>query len=154
MLNGFICYPRDDRRMCTIVRTHLAVPERLGQVKFWDDSKIQPGAAWNTDIANAIANAHVFLMLISPSFFKPGYIWDTEFPAIKAREANGGTLRIPMKLRPGFVLPDLGDIQGVPLDAAGRWVPITDFRVRDTGYELAVRQMLGAIEARFPRWQP
>lgn len=154
MLNGFICYSRENSKMCTEVRNHLHVARRMGQIDFWDDSQIPTGAAWNTLIARAIDNAQIFLLLLSPAFFKPGYIWDTEFPAIKARHAKGGTLLVPLRLRPGSVLPGIGDIQGVPRNAAGRWVPVTDFRPRDSGYACAVEQMLKDIEAQFPGWTP
>ena len=64
-LKIFITYSQNDRWQNTKLKTHLAVMEREGKIKFWDDNEILPGDAWYKDISTNLASSDILLYLVS-----------------------------------------------------------------------------------------
>jgi len=88
----FISYCREDGRWLQKFRDMLDPVLRKEQFEIWDDTKITPGTKWQPEIAKAIANSKVALLLVSARFLASRFIIDYELPLlIKARE-DGLTL--------------------------------------------------------------
>ncbi len=89
-LKGFICYARADLKMVEAFHgTHLQGFENSFDVHFWRDlRKLEAGDHWDNEIGVAIAEAQVFLLLISPAWCASKYIKDTELPKIQAHPAG------------------------------------------------------------------
>ncbi len=62
----FITYAHQDTESQQKLKTHLAVMEREGKIKVWDDSEILSGAEWFKDVSNNLANSDILLYLVSP----------------------------------------------------------------------------------------
>jgi hypothetical protein len=61
------------------VRAHLHPLEHDGlAVQVWDDSRIQSGKEWQTEIVKALRWSRIALLLISANFFASDFIWIKE----------------------------------------------------------------------------
>src|SRR5688500_15374246 len=89
----FVSYAHADRKWADELQTHLAPWIREGRLTLWDDSAIAPGAKWQEEISNALGEAAVAVLLVSPDFLASHFINSVELPAI-IRRAQDGNLRI------------------------------------------------------------
>ena len=64
-LKVFVTYAHQDTGAQQKLKTHLAVIEREGKIKLWDDSEILPGNEWFKDVFNNLANSDILLYLVS-----------------------------------------------------------------------------------------
>ena len=81
-MRGFISYAHDDVGFLDRFRVHLTAVEQAFGVTFWSDDSLRAGHHWNDTIRDAINQADVFLLLVSPSTIASRYINEKEFPAI------------------------------------------------------------------------
>ena len=89
----FISYSHADTEYLTDLKRHFK--PFLNQIKFWDDSNIQPGQTWKDEIKNAIDKTKVAILLISADFLGSEFITTDEIPPLlKAAEENGATILI------------------------------------------------------------
>ncbi len=119
IMKGFISYAHEDLDLVTDFRKHLAEVECGYDLPFWADDSILAGHDWNDRIAAAIADAHVFLLMLSPSFFNSSYIRTTEIPAIHARLRAIGGLVCPILLIRCPWERQLGNVQVIPPTPGG-----------------------------------
>ncbi|MBK7956344.1 MAG: SIR2 family protein [Candidatus Accumulibacter sp.] len=100
----FIGYSHKDVDWLERVLTHLAILRRQGQVVDWSDKEIQPGDRWNDEIAVAMGEADVAVLLVSSNFLASEYIMRKELPGLLALlngESPGRLRRIlPLILEP------------------------------------------------------
>lgn len=154
-LQGFISYAHKDARACELLLAHLAAEETRQHITFWTDAEIRAGKAWRGDIAAAIANAHVILMLISAFFEASDFIRDEELPAIRKREAAGDCLVVPIQVRHCRLPIGIRDAQAIPTMREQGLLPITN---RKWGGQhkacfTAHNQLLRSMGDKFPgRW--
>jgi hypothetical protein len=135
----FISYSHKDKKWKDRLVTHLKVLE--DQLDAWEDSRIQAGNQWLSEIETAMNHAHAAILLVSADFFNSGFIKGVEVPALfKRREKEG------MKIFPLFVKPCawaeiewLNPIQARPLDAkplSGRRSHTVDAILSDFAVEI------------------
>ena len=55
---------------------------RASNLNEWSDSKIEVSENWDTTIQDALSEARIALLLISPTFLSSEYIQNRELPAI------------------------------------------------------------------------
>src|SRR5262249_13111298 len=72
-MTGFASYAHDDARLMQKFRPHLKTLRRAFGLKTWTDNEITAGSDWNAAIAKAIAEAQVFVLLLSPGFIASDY---------------------------------------------------------------------------------
>src|SRR5215813_1555668 len=72
----FISYSHKDEEWKDRLVTQLGVLARQGMLEIWDDRKIQVGADWRSEIANAIQKAKVAILLISANSLTSAFILD------------------------------------------------------------------------------
>jgi hypothetical protein len=85
----FVSYSHRDREWLERLLEHLAVLERWGLVHPWSDTRIGAGADWQGEIDDALGQSKVAVLLVSPAFLASRYIWEKEWPKIRAHRAQG-----------------------------------------------------------------
>lgn len=94
----FISYSHVDKEYLEEIKRHFK--PFLNQIDYWDDTKIQPGQKWKTEIANAINETKVAILLVSTDFLGSEFISTDELPPLlKAAEENGAVI-LTVILRP------------------------------------------------------
>lgn len=96
----FISYSHRDAEWLDVVKTHLKPLERYYGVEEWDDQKLRTSDKWREKISNAMNNATIAVLLISPYFVASDFIVDNELqPLLKNAEKKG------VKIMPVMVSP-------------------------------------------------
>ncbi|MCB1801675.1 MAG: patatin-like phospholipase family protein [Gammaproteobacteria bacterium] len=110
----FISYShRDERRWLDETKTwlsasHLAREDQVAESPYFTDGDIQPGERWLERIEEAIAEADIAILLVSPAYLASSFIMNKELPMIlKAQDQGLRILWIPVRLI---------DVQGSPLE--------------------------------------
>lgn len=80
--------------------THLGVLQHQGLISLWSDSQISPGADWQREIGEAIAQAHVAILFISANFLASDFILKKEVPALLQRRQHEGLIIFPVIAKP------------------------------------------------------
>ena len=142
---GFVSYSRADREPVQRLLRHLSpVAQHEFGVSFWSDSSITAGSLWDHEIANAIAQADIFILCMTADYLASEYLYYREFPAIRKRLDASNGLILPVILKDcawwGFV----GDFQVAPVKN-GRIVPISNWHPQENGFHAAAVQITDAI---------
>jgi hypothetical protein len=88
----FISYSHRDRKWLDKLQTVLEPLVRSEGIDIWDDTRIQPGSDWRPQIAQAIAQARVAILLVSANFLASDFIVDEELPLIWEARKDGLTI--------------------------------------------------------------
>ena len=97
---GFLCYCHKDLRHAQRLRVHLASCHQISGLTVWDDSHIQAGSLWQSEIASALAAADFAILLISADFLASSFITTFELPRLLSAAQSGGTRIFPVILHP------------------------------------------------------
>ena len=121
MLQGFISYSHKDVALCDELRTRLFGFKLEGRAQFWCDHAIDAGDQWHAAIMQAVENADIAILLLSPDFYASEFIWSRELPRIRQRRQDGRLTVLPIRVRASYdpkVQPYewLRDEQQVPRD--------------------------------------
>ncbi len=146
MIKGFISYAHSDHAAYEDLRLHLKPIEKAYDIEFWADRRIRPGDYWSSKIQQAIADASIHVLLVTPHFFASDYIFDHELPAINAKYA-AGDLVLPIIVKRCCWAQWLGPLQAAPMNRQGRLQPVSEWRPKENGYDTAREQITPAIEA-------
>ncbi len=111
----FISYSHRDAQWMERLKVHLTPLEREGMLDFWIDTDIEPGQQWYDEIEEAIAQAKVAVLLISPDFLASEFIATEEVPRVLAAADKEGLKVIPIFLKPSNInsIKRISRFQGV-----------------------------------------
>jgi hypothetical protein len=99
-IHVFVSYAHADRRWLDRLVVHLKPLRELCKLEQWDDTRIQPGSNWKTEIRAAIDRASVAVLLISADFLASDFIRTDELPPLlKAAEEEGAVI-LPVIVSP------------------------------------------------------
>lgn len=91
----FLSYSHKDKDWVDRLKSMLAPYLRAAEseIDFWDDSRLQAGQRWDTEIHNALEHAGVAVVLVSSNFLSSQYVIENELPPI-IKAADEGGLRL------------------------------------------------------------
>jgi TIR domain-containing protein len=147
-MQAFISYAHDDHRALENFSAHLKPVARAFKIDVWADKRISPGHHWNQKIRDAITASDIHILLMSNSFFCSDYIFDHELPAIVSRQ-QAGALTIPVLIERCYWSAFIGILQAVPMNPAGKLVPINEWKPHRRGFLAASEQIATSIQEHF-----
>lgn len=98
--NVFISYSHADVDWLNRLRVHLKPLERDGVISLWDDTRLQAGSQWEQEIAEALAQADVAILMISADFLASDFITRNELPPLLVAAEQRGTRVLPVIISP------------------------------------------------------
>ena len=105
----FISYSHEDDKWLTKVLKILKSLQRYyDNVDSWSDKKIKASDVWKEEIDNALGNATIAILLVSPDFMASDFIANEELQPILNKAVNEGTKILTLILRPTPLLEESG----------------------------------------------
>lgn len=89
----FISYSSKDKKWLRLIKDTLAPFIRKNELDIWDDTRLQAGDKWRDEIAVALDQASIAVMLVSRNFLASDFIAEVELPVLLDAAARKG-LRI------------------------------------------------------------
>src|SRR5712691_10946823 len=96
----FISYSHRDEMWKDRLLTQLGVLQQQSILELWHDGRIGAGADWYERISQAMAAAHVAVLLISAPFLTSSFILREEVPRLLTRRQQEGLPVVPILLTP------------------------------------------------------
>lgn len=95
----FVCYAHADRHtLAEPVLAALASEHKRGHIRLWFDERIESGRHFTPAIQQAISEAKVAVVLVSPQLLRSDYVLQYELPALDGRERAGRLMLCPVVL--------------------------------------------------------
>jgi hypothetical protein len=117
MAKLFISYSHRDAKPLDRLHKHLATLSRQDLVETWFDRNITAGQKIDREIERALAEADVFLALVSPDFLASDYCSERELGEALRRHDEGSLRVIPVILEPcDWQATRLGELKALPKD--------------------------------------
>ena len=118
MSSLFLSYAHEDKELLEDLKTHLTALRRERLITLWSDQAIPPGAEWETQVREALAEADMILLLVSPNFIASEYIWNVELQEAMRRHRDGSATVVPVIARPSqWEFTPIGSLQVLPTGA-------------------------------------
>jgi Sulfatase-modifying factor enzyme 1/TIR domain len=144
----FYSYSHKDEGLRDELGEHLFPLERAGLIEVWHDREMLPGDTVDDEIAQKLKTADVVLVLVSPSFIRSPYCYDTEFKNAIERHKEGLARVVPVILRPcQWQVTPLKDLLAMPTDGRA----VIEWPNRDTAFNdvaTGVRKLATAMRDR------
>lgn len=96
----FIGYAHQDEVWKDRLVDHLKAVGLEGDFVIWDDRRVEAGEDWLAALENALEEAEVAVLLITPSFLASGFLRGTELPQPLQRRGREGMRVIPLVVDP------------------------------------------------------
>jgi len=96
----FVSYSHRDADFLNRLLIHLRPLEKRGLIDPWSDKRIAAGEKWRDEIAKALEQARVAILLISADFLASDFIMENELPPLLKTADKKGTVILPMVLSP------------------------------------------------------
>ncbi|MFK7904214.1 MAG: toll/interleukin-1 receptor domain-containing protein [Chitinophagales bacterium] len=134
----FVSYSLSDKNYLDEIKKHFKPFE--DQINFWDNSKILPGQNWKAEIASAIDQTKVIILLVSADFLASDFIISNELPPLLKAAENEGAVILIVILRPCLfeVIDELNQYQ--TMNPTNKSVLKMDVIEREELYVNLVRQ--------------
>lgn len=112
----FVVYAHEDKVVRDKLLRQLRPLADKGDIDLWSDHEIKPGALWDDEIRNRLADSGIILLLVSDDFFASDYIRRVEFETALELQAQGRARILPVIARHcGWAdLPALSRLQVLP----------------------------------------
>jgi hypothetical protein len=143
-LSVFISYSHRDEELKKELEDHLALLKHQKKIKPWQDRVIEPGTEWNRQIREALDNADIILLLISPRFIASPFCYSQEMERAMMRHRNGDARVIPIILTPtDWKGAPFDKLQVVPKDGK----PVIDWPSKDAAFVDVVKGIRRAVDS-------
>jgi len=95
-----LIYAREDQRLYAQLKNHLIPLERRRLIEFWEPRDILAGSEREQELAARLAEADLFVYLLSPDLFASEYYSESHLAQIMQRYQRGEVRIVPVILRP------------------------------------------------------
>jgi hypothetical protein len=113
----FVSYSHEDEDWKGLLLNQLEALESEGLLAVWDDRRIGAGDDWENEIATALSQARVAVLLVSAHFLRSRFIRGKEIPRLLRRRKEEGLRIFPVIVEPCLWQHTwLGKIQVRPVD--------------------------------------
>lgn len=92
----FVSYSHSDDYWLSRLQVHLKPLVRHGRIETWDDTQIQVGDEWRSEIRKAVENCSVAVLLISADFMASDFIDSNELPPLLEAARQRGVRIYPV----------------------------------------------------------
>ncbi|MBN8711768.1 MAG: toll/interleukin-1 receptor domain-containing protein, partial [Verrucomicrobia bacterium] len=117
-MKAFVSYSHHDAEFLTALHEHLSALRRQGFIDTWTDREIDAGGVVDHEISTAMAEAGLFLLLVSSSFINSDYCYEKEFKRALEKQAASKAIIVPILVRPcDWQIPELRQFKALPEDA-------------------------------------
>jgi tetratricopeptide (TPR) repeat protein len=99
-LKVFISYSHQDDALRQRLDVHLSLLKRQGVLEVWHDRRLQGGEHWEEAIDQALEEADIVLLLISPDFLASDYCYGRELTVALERDRRHEAVVVPLLLHP------------------------------------------------------
>ncbi len=152
-MKAFISYSHDDAEFLTSLHQHLAALRRQRLLEVWTDREIDAGGVLHREIAAAMEDADLFLLLVSSSFLNSDYCYEKEFQKALEKQKSGQAIIVPIIVRPcDWKIPELQGFKALPKD--GKAVDSSHWKNTDEAFEDVARGLRSLLENQINERQP
>lgn len=111
----FISYSHADIEYYKKLTTHLKVlGNYFSGIEVWSDKKIHAGEHWKQEIAKALNEANIAILLVSTEFLASDFIQNHELPPILKKAEKENTKILSLLVKPSlFTKSELGEFQAI-----------------------------------------
>jgi tetratricopeptide (TPR) repeat protein len=99
-LKVFVSYSHQDDALRERLDVHLSLLKRQGVLEVWHDRRLQGGEHWEEAIDQALEEADIVLLLISPDFLASDYCYGRELTVALERDRRHEAVVVPLLLHP------------------------------------------------------
>ena len=104
----FISYSHRDAEWLEEVKVHIKPLERFYGIEEWDDQKLRTSDKWREKISNALNNATIAVLLISPYFVASDFIVNNELQPLLENAEKKGVKIMPVMVSPCETIEESG----------------------------------------------
>jgi hypothetical protein len=116
-MRSFISYSHKDADLLTKLHEHLSALRRQNLIVTWTDREISAGGVIDAEVAKAMDEADLYLLLVSAAFIESNYCYEREFARALGRQKTGEALIVPIIVREcDWALPELRQFKALPED--------------------------------------
>jgi hypothetical protein len=146
-ISAFISYSHLDKEFLTALHEHSAALRRQNLLEAWTDREIDAGGVLDDEIADAMNDANLFLLLVSSSFINSDYCYEKEFKKALEKYKLGKALIVPIIVRPcDWEIPELRQFKALPED--GKAVHSKHWHSMDEAFANIVSGLRSMLEKR------
>lgn len=88
----FVSYSQQDKPWLERLQVHLAPLVREGKIDLWDDTRVQPGAILEEELARALASARVVILLVSAQYLASEFLASEHWHLLLKRAEEKGVV--------------------------------------------------------------
>lgn len=96
----FVSYSHADEAWLERLRKFLKPLEDRGLIRLWDDTKIQTGANWRSEIEKSLKSAKMAVFLVTQDFLNSDFINASEMPPLLQEAEQGGVQLFWIAVKP------------------------------------------------------
>ena len=143
MISVFVSYSHKDDAFQAQLQVSLSMLKRQGIIDVWHDRRIVAGDDVDVTISDALEEARVILLLVSPDFLASDYCYDREMKRAMERHEAGEARVIPVIVRPcDWHGAPFGKLLAAPTDGK----PISTWPNVDEAYLDVVKAVRVAVD--------
>jgi serine protease AprX len=141
-------YSHKDETYKQELHTYLAPQRREGLIEVWQDRQILPGSEFDKDIAQALEESDIIILLVSANFIESEYCWSKEMTRAVQRHDEGKARVVPVIVKPAdWKNAPFGKLNALPKDGQ----PVTTSKNPDEAWvnvAEGIRRLVTAIRSR------